>query len=333
MADPAAANGTFNILCILQAGRLAYEALIFAASFRLTNPDFRGRLIMAEPQPGPLWNDDPRAATAIRDELTAMGVEILPFSSEVFGQDYPNGNKIEGLSVLPPDQPFVFFDSDTLFTGAIDSVGFDFARPAASMRREATWPTAPLYGPDRGGIWKALYDRFGLDFDHTVDPAYPADHWQRYMYFNAGWFFYKDPVLFGQRFLHYARAIRDEEMEALASQTLFPWLDQIALPLVIQSLGGGRPGPELNGLDGAVTCHYRAIPLLYARECDQVVAVLEEATAPNRLKKILKDHAPMKRLVYQGKGAEIRAMFDRNALPKREQAIRNRIKSAGLWLR
>jgi hypothetical protein len=38
-------------------------------------------------------------------------------------------------------------------------------------------------------------------------------------------------------------------------------------------------------------------------------------------------------MVYQGGGREARAMFDRAALPRREQAIRNRLKAAGLWLR
>ena len=34
--------------------------------------------------------------------------------------------------------------------------------------------------------------------------------------------------------------------------------------------------------------------------------------------------------VHSGK---VRAMFDQNDLPRREQAIRNRIKKAGFWMR
>ena len=41
----------------------------------------------------------------------------------------------------------------------------------------------------------------------------------------------------------------------------------------------------------------------------------------------------IKRMVYQGKGAKVRALFDQDNLPRREQQIRNRIKSNGLWLR
>lgn len=323
----------FNVVCIVQDGRLAYEALVFAASFRATNPGFSGRLIMAEPQPGPLWKGEVRVQPAVRTLLEGLGAEILPFDNRAFGQSYPYGNKIEVLTSLPEDAPFVFFDTDTLFTGPLSDVGFDFDRPSASMRREGSWPQPDLYGPGYGGIWKALYDRFGLSFAPTLDLNWSEDHWQRYLYFNAGWFFFSDARAFGQRFLDYALSVRDGEIAELASQSLDPWLDQAVLPLVIHALGGGRPGPELAELDGDVTCHYRTLPLLYARESDRVVEVLEEVTAPNRLKKVLKEHEALKRLVYQGQGRKIRALFDRNDLPRREQAIRQRIKAAGLWLR
>ena len=82
-----------------------------------------------------------------------------------------------------------------------------------------------------------------------------------------------------------------------------------------------------------MTCHYRTLPLLYARESDAVVAVLEQITAPNQMKRILRDYEPFKKLIYQGKGTEVRALFDRAALPRREQIIRNTIKREGLWFR
>ena len=323
----------YNVFCVAQNGRLAYEAVIFAASFRKANPDFPGRLLIAEPQPGPLWRGDPRLPAPLRALLESFGAEILPFESRAFGHSYPYGNKIEALLALPEEVPFVFFDTDTIFIGPLASVGFDFDRPSASMRREGTWPQVELYGPGYGGLWKSLYDKFGLEFDSTLDLTKPDEYWDRYLYFNAGWFFHRSPRAFGQRFLDYALAIRDDAPEALACQSLDPWLDQVALPLVIHAFGGGRPGPELAGLDGTVSCHYRALPLLYARESDAVVAMLEAVCAPNPVKKLLKDHDPLKKLVYQGKGQDIRKMFDRADLPRREQIIRNRIKSEGLWLR
>jgi len=333
MTTISATRQAFNIVAVVQSGRLQYEAVLLAASLRASDPGFSGRLYLAEPQPGPLWPDDPRVSDrATRDLLESLGAEFVPFESRVFGHSYPYGNKIEALAALP-EAPFLFLDTDTLITGSFDQVGLDFARPAASMRRENTWPTIELYGPGYNEIWGALYARFGLDFASSLDLAQPDGYWQRYLYFNAGWFFHASPRAFGARFLDYARTIRDDPPPELVCQSLNPWLDQVALPLVIHAFGGGRPGPDLAGLDGAVTCHWRALPLLYARESDAVVAVLEAAAAPNPVKRVLKTYDPFKRLIYQGKGAEARALFDRAALPRREQVIRNTLKRKKLWLR
>lgn len=324
----------FNILCIGQSGRLSYEAILLAASLRHTNPGFPGRLLVAVPEKGPLWaGEDPRITDAeVLTLLDHFGAEVIPFASRQFGAAYPYGNKIEALSAIP-DEPFLFLDTDTLVTGPLDSLGFDFKRPSASMRRENTWPVEELYGPTRGEIWAALYRRFGLDFASSLDLTQPDGYWQRYLYFNAGWFFHESPRRFGELFLRIATAIRSEPGPELVCQSLDPWLDQVALPLVIHALGGGRPGPELAGLDGDVTCHWRMLPLLYARESDRVVEVLEAVCAPNAVKKVLKGYPAIRRMVYQGQGAQVRAMFDRDDLPRKEQVIRNTIKRAGFWVR
>ena len=323
----------FNILIIGQAGRLQYEALLFAASLRANAPDFTGRLIVAEPQPGPLWDRDPRISPDLRAGLADLGAEIVPFESAHFGQAYAYGNKIEGLAALPAGEPFVFFDTDTLVTGDLAAVPFDFAKPAASMRREGTWPEEELYWPGYTAIWKSLYDKFSLDFGSSLDLTQPDQFWERYLYFNAGWFFGADPAAFGARFTEYALSVRDDRPPELVLQSLNPWLDQVVLPLVIHACGGGRPGPGLAGLDGDVTCHYRMFPLLYARENDRVVQVLEDVCAPNKIKKLLKDYEPIKRMVYQGQGAKVRALFDQTDLPKKDQQIRGRIRAEGYWMR
>lgn len=325
---------TFNLLAVIQDGRLTYETVLLVASLRRADPDFAGRVILAHPVAGPAWEGNPAPqSTEALALLASLGAELVPFENKDFGGWYPHGNKIEALSVLPPGEPFLFLDSDTLITGKLSDIGFDFTRPAASMRREGTWPQIETYGPGYSGIWKSLYDRFGLEFESTLDLSQPDEYWQRYLYFNAGWFFGADPAEFGRRFREYAVSIRHDPPDTLASQSLDPWLDQVALPLVIHGLGGGRPYPGLEGLDGETTCHYRTLPLLYARESDLAVATLEAVAAPNAIKRVLKEYEPIKRLVYQGRGNRIREMFDRKALPRREQMIRNQIKKAGLWVR
>lgn len=324
----------FNILIVGQSGRLQYEALLFAASLRHCSPDFVGQLMVAVPQAGPNWSSDPAINNqAVLEALRRLEVRIVPFESRVFGQNYPQGNKIEALFALPPDEPFVFFDTDTLITGDISTVPFDFERPGASLRCEGTWPTPTLYGPQYGEIWKSLYDKFRLDFESSLDSSQPVNHWRRYLYFNAGYFFGARPHEFAKRFLDYATAILDDPPAELICQTFDPWLDQVALPLVIHSFGGGRDSLPPGFLDGSVSCHYRVFPLLYAREGDHVLEVLHTVVAPNWIKKVLKGYEPIKRMVYQGRGEKVRALFDRTALPRREQMIRNQIKSAGFWMR
>lgn len=328
------AEQPFNVVIIGQSGRLQYEAALFAASLRHAAPGFRGRLFVAVPQDGPLWQDNPEIRN--RDVLAlleASGAEILPFENRVFGQVYPHGNKIEALLALPKGEPFVFFDSDTLITGELQDVPFDFSLPSASRRCEGTWPEPTLYGPGYGDIWRALYARFGLDFESTLDLAQPDGFWRRYLYFNAGFFYGACPRAFGKRWLVYAKSVWQDPPVELAGQSLDPWLDQITLPLVIHSFGGARDALEPGWLDGRVSCHYRLLPLLYARESDRVVEVLHQVTAPNKIKKVLKGYEPMKRMIYQGRGEKVRAMFDRDHLPRREQVIRNQIKSAGFWMR
>ena len=325
---------TFDIVIIAQVGRLTYEAVLFAASLRHSAPDFKGRLIIAEPQPGPLWPRDPR----IQDEearalLVRLGATFKPFHNKHFGASYPNGNKVEALASLAPDHPFVFFDSDNLIMGPVDQIAFDFDRPSASMAREGTWPKPPLYGPGYTQIWKSLYDRFGLPFEPTLDLSEPDEHWRRYLYFNAGWIFHRCAKTFGTRMIEMMTSIRDDPPPELACQTLYPWLDQIALPIVVSEFGGTRPGPELDGLDGAVSHHWRAMPLFYAKAPDNMLKTLQDIAGPNRIKKVLKAHEPFRRMIFQNRGQKVRALFDQNNLPRAEKAIRNKIKRERLWMR
>lgn len=324
----------FDILIVAQGGGIDRQAALLAASLRRNAPGFPGRLIVAEPQPEAAWaGHATRMSAPARAALTGFGAEIRPLVARDFGASYRHGNKIEALGVLEPGRPFLFLDSDTLILGDLGAVPFDFARPAASMRRTGTWPSPPLYGPGHHDIWASLYDRFELDIAPTLDRTQPDEHWERFLYFNAGWFFGADPALFGQRFRNWAVAVRDDPGEALACQSLDPWLDQIVLPLVIHSLGGGRPGPELAGMDGNVTCHWRRLPLLYARESDRAVAEMEALAALPEIAPLIDGWEAGERLIRAGLGrSRIRPMFaGARPLPP-ERAIRKRLRAEGLWL-
>ena len=272
----------------------------------------------------------------LRDRLLALGAEITPFECRYFGATYPQGNKIEGLAALPPG-PFVFFDSDSVIADELADLEIDFGRPAASMRREGTWPRLRAEGPDIKAIWGVLHERFGGCLEETLDIAWPEDHWRRYLYFNAGWFFGADPEAFRDAFLAAALSVRDDPPPELDGQALDPWLDQVALPLAVHALDGGRPGARggiAEGvLDGGVAWHYRTLGLLYATAPDRVIERVEAAASEPDARAALSTHPPFRRAFYEGDGARARAMFDRAALPEDERPIRQALRKAGLWHR
>ena len=143
------------------------------------------------------------------DLLTQQGVTFIRFENCEFGLAYPYGNKIEALEAISVGEPFVFFESDTLTAGNLAEVPFDFFRPSGSLRREATWSKVIDGGPDYYSIWKSLYDRFGLNFDTSLNQKYPMSDWRHYLYFIAGFFYYRCPKIFEQLFREYAVEIRN----------------------------------------------------------------------------------------------------------------------------
>lgn len=320
-----------NILIVAQDGRLQYEALLLAASLRHFPENAGLRLFVAEPQPGPLWPDDPRLTRpAIRRELRALGAQIVPLHNRHWGARYPHGNKIEALSLLPKDEGFLFLDTDTLITG--DLSGLDTTRPTASLRVEPTWPRISLYGPGFAAIWGALYTLFDLDVAPTLDLRHGPDDWKRYLYFNAGWISGPCPHAMGEALTQIALGIERTPPPEIATQQLYPWLDQIALPLAIASLGGGRPSAEC-GLDGAKSLHYRTLPMLYATAPDQTVALLEHVTRAEHLWDIFNQYAAFRRMVFKGEGAILRAKIDRSTLPWTHGARERAIRTLGHWVR
>ena len=49
-----------------------------------------------------------------RDLIAELGAEFIAFDNKIFGESYPYGNKTECLTAIPNDNPFLFFDGDTL---------------------------------------------------------------------------------------------------------------------------------------------------------------------------------------------------------------------------
>ncbi|MEM8555352.1 MAG: hypothetical protein AAGF71_11075, partial [Pseudomonadota bacterium] len=301
-----------------------------AATLRAHDPGFPGRILVMEPQPGPLWPNDPRMPNHLHTALAEVGAIVVPFETQVFGSAYPQGNKIEALKALPHGRPFLFLDSDTVVLKSLSLCPLDFSKPTASPAVKDTWPKPPPYGPSQRDIWQSLYDQAGLDLSPTLDADFDDDHPSRYFYCSASWLSGPCPREFGERFQDVAHRIWTEPPSTLASQSLTPWLDQIALPLVLHSLGGGRSPVDLQG---SWLWHYRTWPLFFATAPDAVVDQITRFTDQPWVKRTLSHYKPFKRALYQGNGVKARAQFDQARLPTDERIVRQRLKSAGLWER
>ncbi|MFT7147003.1 MAG: hypothetical protein ACJASZ_001885 [Yoonia sp.] len=44
----------------------------------------------------------------------------------------------------------------------------------------------------------------GIDFQSSLDLGQPDENWERYLHFNAGWFFGSDPADFDARYVQSA---------------------------------------------------------------------------------------------------------------------------------
>ena len=317
-----------------QNGRLEFEVILFLASLRANSPKFAGQVFIAEPRFNQAWTNNPMIRSQhTRNLIAELGAEFIAFDNKVFGESYPYGNKIECLTALPNDKPFLFFDSDTLILDELCDVPFDFSRPTASLRCTATWPQPLGPGHHYADIWKDCYDICGVDYPSSLDKQFSAQDWRRYLYFNASFFFHENPTKFGARFLEFAQRIKTSTRPRITRQSLDPWLDQVVLPMVIHSFGGGKHTLARGWLDAKTSCHYRRIPLLYAREDDRVIAKLEQLADQSNIRARLSQHPAFQRMIYQKQGRRLRGMIDRSHQPISEVALRHKLKALGYWIR
>ena len=319
----------FTLLAVAHGGKLAMNAVLLLASVRARDPQATYKVVLAEPEPGPLWPGDRTLDADTRKLLIDLGAEVRPFPVRHFGRDYPYGNKIEALTALGPE-PFVFVDTDTLILNPLGEVPFDFSRPMGSLRRSDTWPKQVPGGPTRAQVWQSLYDMVGLPIAGSLNPDFPEDDWRHHLYVNAGFWFHENARAFGKAFLQTALQIRDNPPAQLHGQSLDPWLDQVALPLIITRFDGGHRTLPDGMIDGSHTCHYRNLALLYAREPDSTVDCLEQIAAPNPIKRTLKKFPAAHRLIYRGEGRKLRKSLHHMA-DGDERPLRKALKSMGYW--
>jgi hypothetical protein len=235
-----------NIVIVAQAGRIGYQAVLCAASIRAFHGAGDVRTFVCVPQNSPRWDNDPSLADP---ELLRLfkryDCEVVPFDNAGFGSAYPHSNKFYAILSLPPEEPFVFLDSDSMLVAPIAPGALSFESPALKPGGPS-WPVEGADGRSIGEVWRALYAFFDIDPAPWRDLSRKDDDHQCYPYYNGGIVYHANARGFGELWLELAQRIWRERPAAIAGQPLKPWLDQIALPVLLAKLGipsGREPDP------------------------------------------------------------------------------------------
>lgn len=324
-----------NVCIVAQNGRLKYEAALFALSFAATQKPNGARLHICMPQQSELWNKD----ISIDDDLwlrmmEQYGVTLHHFDNSFFGEAYPHSNKAYAIGCLPEREPFVFFDTDVIILDDLQTVPFDFDMPSAK-NEDKTWPRQFSEGPTLAEIWGSLYQKFDRSTDTWFRKSAPETEYRHYPYFNAGCLYYRDPKEFSKKYLSIMEAIWTDPPSELSRQTLFPWLDQISLPLLLQELGGNPDTFPIRHIDRSHSFHYHALPILFlpkqAKKLTLTKSLLEQAGEDAR--KLFTQYAPFEKILFGDVGKEIELIVNSTDFQGNRKKYRQVLASKGLWFR
>ncbi|NNU80656.1 hypothetical protein HMH01_09430 [Halovulum dunhuangense] len=282
-----------TIAIIAQNGRLQYEAVLFVETARYFCGD-KVDIYILIPRRGENWSNEPdNINPQILDYFVKSGCHIVPFKNEIWGQSYPEGNKICCLRELPAGRPFIFFDSDQIITADVSELKFDFSHPLVSPGGHMF----PVQGQDQKfsteEYWRAVYE---VCSETPRKANAREDIKDSFPYYNAGCFGFEDPAQFHEKWMHFACLVDRSQHEIVLDQPKRPWLDQITLPVVCSHFGGADEN-ALHGVfnNGTHSYHYH----YPAKLCltDQYWELKKQGLFES-LKYILEKHQPFQRIFY-----------------------------------
>ncbi len=216
-----------NIVFVCQKGELELKALLLAWSLRKTH-GASINLIAACPE----YKDWSDLSALTLSALKELSVDIKKFTP-TFGSDYPIGNKISALGLLPKNAIGCFLDSDMLSLSHwnVDDI-LKNSESAAKPADLGTWGNQES--------WQRVYA--------AVDMVLPVrrvrltvSHQLSLPYFNAGFIATKVPQELSLEWNKSALLLNDAEFNL---ENKYPWLDQISLPIALQKAGSWAPLSE-----------------------------------------------------------------------------------------
>ncbi|MHA3914046.1 hypothetical protein [Halovulum sp. GXIMD14793] len=322
----------FNIYMIAQPGRLEYESLLLVKSLRKFYSGDDIGVYVCTPENSGFWRTNPNMADGeVADKLRDLGCHVVNFKNERFGSRYPHSNKIYALSALPPDEPFVFFDSDHIFFDDIANVRVDFDRPTA-RRAGFVWPGKQMKCQTRKAWWDALYAKMGVETNGWYQERYGPESELYYPYFNGGCFYYSSAGRFHELYRKAIHEISESTPEVVDSRSLYPWLDQICLPIVMAQLDGDGSVYRTDFAFSQVATHYFFLSNLFLNVNEDILMIAREIiTDPEYCSIFAREQSYNHSFLGEG-WAEIRAITSKETYNwMNSPVLREKLSEMGLW--
>lgn len=216
----------YSIVFVCQQGELEIKSVLLATSLkRYLQADYE--CVAAIPEPAKRWGQvSPLTLTLLKQ----LGVRFAPITNRI-ADDYPIGNKVAALGIETTAPMRIFLDSDILCLREFD---LDRLLPAFIENPRAILSIKPadlLSSAPDSTVWQQVYTSFSLPMPTwRVITSVSGD--LIWPYFNAG-------VLAVHSDLDFASSWEKTCQILEATPTVShkrPWLDQLALSVVIAQL-------------------------------------------------------------------------------------------------
>lgn len=290
-----------NYVTWMTSGASMFEVLITCACVAHDDDVVQNLTVFAQKQSA----GDPTVFQSISKLIQGFGAGINADGLNGFGNDLWTSLPLLGLRHVK-DGPFVAMDPGTL---VFQKNAFDLGTNFASTAVMPQWPEEHLYGPEKSVVWQSVFEFASADLAGQLDTNYHAKSWKHWPHLDGKIVTGSDAAAFAKAYADFSKELLNAPPEAIETQEIRSQLRRIALPVVMAKLGAGPQdyGDAVARFDGVFPANRLAY--IYAAAPEAAIDHLEASVAPNPIKKVLKLYEPAKRLIYQGKGRDIRKRF------------------------
>ncbi|MEM9716974.1 MAG: hypothetical protein AAF826_10710 [Pseudomonadota bacterium] len=313
------------IVTTLSGGVSVFETVLTIASWAKL-PDPKPQLMLAL---DPVADDPGEIIPSVRSLAEGYGAGVIENPGQGFDQDLVHCLSFLALRQVD-DVPFLVIAPGMIFHGVSDLTATEFT---ASKDILPHWPKEFLYGPKRAEIWRQVFDAASEDIKRATDPSHHENSWRHWPELDGMIVAGPSATTFGACFAEHAQHILDQPPNSLETQQPRKNLHRIVLPLVLVELEAEIQKATDLSRHALHVQEFRRLAYFYSSAPEDALAHFEAAVSDNKFKKILKLHEPYKRLIYQGKGRDLRDRFYEEGGQPPRRLMRRLRRHTNWWVR